>query len=76
MNAATEAPDTPRRHLLVLAHRALRFGHMSVEDEVAMASVLDRAAAVRAFEELCDHLVAGNRNAAESVLDLLTGGLR
>jgi hypothetical protein len=77
MSAATEAPDTPRRHLLTLAHRQPSFPRMPVEDEVALASAIaDRAARDRAFGELCDALRDGEHDVAETVLDLLTGRLR
>lgn len=77
MSAATEAPDTPRRHLSVLAHRKLTFPHMTVEDEVAMACVIaDAEARDRAFTALCDALRRRDHDAAETVLDLMTGRLR
>ncbi len=77
MSAVTEAPDTPRRHLMTLAHRALSFPHMTVEDELALASVIaDAEARDRAFTALCDALRRGDTAAAETVLDLLTGRLR
>lgn len=77
MSAVTEAPDTPRRHLMTLAHRQLTFPHMTVEDEVACASVLaDREARDRAFTSLCEALRQHDMTAAETVLDLLTGRLR
>jgi hypothetical protein len=77
VSTATEAPDTPRRHLLTLAHRQLSFPRMPVEDEVLMASAVgDRAATLRAFSELCDALRDGEHDVAETVLDLLTGRLR
>lgn len=77
MSAVTEAPDTPRRHLLVLAHRQLAMPNMTVEDEVALASVIaDREARDRAFTSLCEALRRRDMTAAETVLDLLTGRLR
>ena len=77
MSAVTEAPDTPRRHLMTLAHRQLSFPNMTVEDELALTSVIaDREARDRAFTALCDALRRGERDAAETVLDLLTGRLR
>lgn len=77
MTALTEAPDTPRRHLMTLAHRALTFPNMTVEDEIALASVIaDREARDRAFTALCEALRRRDVAAAETVLDLLTGRLR
>jgi len=77
VTAATEAPDTPRRHLMTLAHRQLTFPWMAVEDEVALASVIaDDEARDRAFTALCEALRRRDNDAAETVLDLLTGRLR
>ena len=77
MSAVTEAPDTPRRHLMTLAHRVLSMPWMTVEDELALASVIaDREARDRAFTSLCDALRRRDMTAAETVLDLLTGRLR
>lgn len=77
MSAVTEAPDTPRRHLMTLAHRQLSMPNMTVQDEVALASVIaDGEARDRAFTALCDALRQRDTAAAETVLDLLTGRLR
>ncbi|WUI02065.1 hypothetical protein OHR68_09745 [Spirillospora sp. NBC_00431] len=80
MSAATEAPDTPRRHLLAIAHRAITFPDLArseVEDEVALISVIvDREARERAFRELMGALRRGERDAAETLVDLLLGRLR
>jgi hypothetical protein len=65
-----------RDRLLALAYRALRFPHMSVDDEVAAASVLPVDGALLAFDDLCQCLADRDHDAAETVLDLLTGRLR
>jgi len=77
VTAQTEAPDTPRRHLLVLAHRALALPHASredIEDEVSLvAAVADRAEREREFARLLDALAAADHDAAETALARLTG---
>ncbi|KAB2347288.1 hypothetical protein [Actinomadura rudentiformis] len=69
-----EAADTPRRHLFVLANRAVALPHMSVEDEVAMASVIvDRFERDDEFRALCDAVRFRAHTRAEQALDVLTG---
>lgn len=77
MSAATQAPDTPRRHMLTLARRQISMPWLSVEDEVLALTVIgDRAATLLAFDELCRAVADSEPDVAESVLDLLTGRLR
>lgn len=68
-----EAPDTPRRHLLTLAHRALGFPNMSVEDEVALVSTIgDRKERGIVFDGLCSALARGDQEKADGQLAKLT----
>jgi len=62
-----------RDRLLALAHRAITFAHMSVDDEVAALSALPRDGALRAFHDLCARVAERDHDAAEAVLDLMTG---
>lgn len=68
--------DVTRDRLEALAHKQLGLPFAHVDDEVAAASVLPRRAALRAFDDLCNYLYDGEFEAAETVLDLLTGRLR
>lgn len=71
------AEDTARRHLRTLAHRSLRFFYLSVQDEVAMASVIaDREERGRVFEALCAAIGDGDTERQEQALDQLTGAAR
>lgn len=65
-----------RHRLWTLANRALSFPNMTVDDEVAALSVLPRDGALLAFDDLCTAVADGDADAAETVLDLLTGRLR
>lgn len=72
-----EATDTPRRHLLTLAHRALGFPNMSVEDEVAMASTIgDRKERGVVFDGLCSALARGDQAKVDGQLAKLTAVAR
>jgi hypothetical protein len=68
--------DVTRDRLEALAHKQLGLPFASVDDEVAALSVLPYKAAQRAFDDLCNYLYDGEFEAAETVLDLLTGRLR
>lgn len=68
--------DATRDRLEALAHEQLGLPFASVDDRVAALSVLPRAATLRAFDDLCNYLHDGEFEAAETVLDLLTGRLR
>lgn len=68
--------DATRDQLEALAHKQLGLPWGDFEREVASLSVLPSAAAQRAFSDLCQYLADGEFEAAETVLDLLTGRLR
>lgn len=77
MSAATQAPDTPRRHLLTLARRQLSFPNMSVVDEVAAVSaVADPVRRDEVFTALCEAVRDGDARGQADALNVLAGGLR
>lgn len=75
MSAATETPDTPRRHIETLARRAASFPDWGsdIEDEVALVSTIaDRAAMERVFSELVLAYRRREPSKAKKALDQLT----
>jgi len=75
VTAGAEVLDTPRHHLLVLAHRAVAYPHLDdVLDEVALVSAItDRRKRADVFGALCAAVRDCDRDAAAAALDTLTG---